>query len=97
MTASPVPAAREQAHRALAEALRRAADMLEALALEPTSGPRPVATAREELLTLDEAAETLKCSRRHIERLVDGKACRRRVGRRVLVERAGLLALLRRG
>lgn len=96
MSATAAPA-RAEAHRALAEALRRVADAVEALLMEPPPGPRLVPATREELLTLDEAAELLKCSRRHVERLVSEKSCRRRVGRRVLVERAGLLALLRRG
>jgi hypothetical protein len=42
-------------------------------------------------------AELLRCSTRHVERLVEGKPCRRKAGRKVLIERAGLLALLRKG
>ena len=91
--------AREQALEGAAEALRRVADALHLLAVTDAPGPRLVATAREAevLLTTQEAADLLKCSLRHVERLVAGKPCRRRAGRRVLIERAGLLALLRRG
>lgn len=103
MTATPLTpgTAREHALDAAAEALRRVADALHLLAVtgEQEPGPRLVATTREAevLLTTREAADFLKCSPRHVERLVAGKPCRRRAGRRVLIERAGLLALLRRG
>jgi excisionase family DNA binding protein len=93
--------AREQALEGVADALRRVADVLHLLVVagDPAPGPRLVATTREAevLLTVQEAAELLKCSPRHVERLVQGKPCRRRAGRRVLIERAGLLALLKRG
>jgi excisionase family DNA binding protein len=92
--------AREQALEGAAEALRRVADALHLLAVtEPApAGLRLAATTREPevLLTVQEAADLLRCSVRHIERLVAGKPCRRRAGRRVLIERAGLLALTRR-
>jgi excisionase family DNA binding protein len=101
MSATPATTPREQALDAAAEALRRVADALHLLAVtgEQGPGPRLVATthAVEQLLTVDEAAELLRCSPRHVERLVAGKPCRRRAGRKVLIERAGLLALLRKG
>ena len=101
MSATPATSPREQALDAAAEALRRMADALHLLAVtgEMGSGPRLVTTTQavEQLLTLDEAAELLRCSRRNVERITAGKGCRRRAGRRVLIERAGLLALLRRG
>ncbi len=103
MTATPLTleTPREHALDAAAEALRRVADALHVLAVtgEQGPGPRLVTTthAVEQLLTVDEAADLLRCSARHVERLVAGKPCRRRAGRRVLIERAGLLALLRRG
>jgi len=100
-TALTTANAREQALEGAAEALRRVADALHLLAVtgEQGPGPRLVATthAVEQLLTVDEAAELLRCSRDHVERLVAGKPCRRRAGRKVLIERAGLLALLKRG
>lgn len=98
MSATPAPA-REQAHRALAEALRRAADMVEALSVEPATGPRLVVPGggQEVLLTVREAAQRLGCSVRHVERLVAGKPCRRRFGRSVRIELSGLLALAKRG
>ncbi len=92
--------AREQALEGAAEALRRVADALHLLAVvEPASGPRLVATTcdPEVLMTVQEAADLLRCSVRHIERLVAGEPCRRKAGRKVLIERAGLLALTRRG
>lgn len=101
MSATPAISPREQALDAAAEALRRVADALHLLAVtgEQGPGPRLVASAHavEQLMTVDEAAELLRCSPRHVERLVAGKPCRRRAGRKVLIERAGLLALLRRG
>jgi len=101
VSATPITTAnaREQALEGAAEALRRVADALHLLAVvEPAPGPRLVATTREPevLLTMQEAAELLRCSVRHIERLVAGKPCRRKAGRKVLIERAGLLALTRR-
>jgi excisionase family DNA binding protein len=103
MSAAPLTTwnAREQALEGAAEALRRMADALHLLAVTGEQGPGPrlvtSAHAVEQLLTVDEAAELLRCSPRHVERLVAGKPCRRRAGRKVLIERAGLLALLRRG
>jgi excisionase family DNA binding protein len=101
MSATPATSPREQALDAAAEALRRVADALHLLAVtgEQGPGPRLVASAHavEQLLTVDEAAELLRCSTRHVERITAGKPCRRRAGRKVLIERAGLLALLRRG
>src|SRR3972149_540465 len=88
--------AREQALEGAAEALRRVADALHLLAVtQEALGPRLRSSAREPegLRTTQEAAELLRCSVRHIERLVAGKPCRRKAGRKVLVERAGLLAL----
>ncbi len=101
-TTSLTPAiAREQALEGAAEALRRVADALHLLAVvEPVpAGPRLVTTSREPevLLTVKEAADLLHCSVRHVERFVAGKPCRRKAGRKVLIERAGLLALTRRG
>ncbi len=102
MTTTPLtPAiAREQALEGTAEALRHIADALHLLAVTGEApGPRLVATTREPeiLMTTREAADFLRCSVRHIERLVAGKPCRRKAGRKVLIERAGLLALTRRG
>lgn len=102
MTASPITAAnaREQALEGAAEALRRVADALHLLAVTGEApGPRLVSTTREPevLLTVQEAADLLRCSTRHIERLVAGESCRRKAGRKLLIERAGLLALMRRG
>ena len=83
------------------DGLRLVADGLhEASLVDHQPGPRlvqPAAREPEVLLTVQEAAELLRCSVRHIERLVAGKPCRRKAGRKVLVERAGLLALTRRG
>ncbi len=101
MSATPLTTAtaREQALEGAAEALRRVADALHLLAVVEPPGPRLVATTREPevLLTVQEAADVLRCSVRHIERLVAGKPCRRKAGRKVLIERAGLLGLTRRG
>ncbi len=102
MTTTPLPAtnAREQALEGAAEALRHIADALHLLAVTgETPGPRLMAMTREPevLLTVQEAADVLRCSVRHVERLVAGKPCRRKAGRKVLIERAGLLALTRRG
>ena len=102
MSATPITTAnvREQALEGAAEALRRMADALHLLAVtQEAPGPRLISSAREPevLLTTQEAAELLRCSVRHIERLVAGKPCRRKAGRKVLIERAGLLALMRRG
>lgn len=84
---------------AVAEGLRRQADAIDALAAaQEAPGPRLVATTREPetLVSLDTAAEILGVSRATVERMTKGKPCRRRAGRRVLIERAGLLALTRR-
>ncbi len=101
MTTTPLtPAtAREQALEGAAEALRRVADTLHLLAVAEPAGPRLVATTREPevLLTVKEATELLHCSPDHLDRLTRGKPCRRKFGRRVLFDRAGLLALGRRG
>jgi hypothetical protein len=103
MNATPITAAnaREQALEGAAEALRRVADALHLLAVTADApGPRLVISGREPevLLNIEQAQELLGgCSRRHVERLVAGKPCRRKAGRKVLVERAGLLALTRRG
>jgi len=90
----------QHALEAVAEGLRRIADAVQALATqEPMPGPRLVTTTREPetLLSLDEAAKVLRVSRATVERMTKGKACRRRAGRRVLIERSGLLALTKRG
>ncbi len=100
MTTTPLtPAtAREHALEGAAEALRRVADALHLLAVVEPPGPRLVTSREPEvLLTVQEAADLLRCSVRHIERLVAGKPCRRKAGRKVLIERAGLLGLTRRG
>ena len=100
MTAPGRPDPRAAAWEAASEALHRLGDALHLLAVmqEPETGPgRSAAREPEVLLTTQEAADLLKCSLRHVERLVAGKPCRRRAGRRVLIERNGLLALLRRG
>ncbi len=102
MTATPLTTAnaREQAFENMAGLLRTLADALHLLAVTGEApGPRLVATTREPevLLTIQEAADLLRCSVRHVERLVAGKPCRRKAGRKVLIERAGLLALTRRG
>lgn len=61
---------------------------------------RLVKPALEELLSIPEAAKVAGISERSIERLIrtkEGRACVRRFGRRVKVERSGLMALARRG
>lgn len=103
MSATPARLDAVNALELIRDGLRQIADGVHLLSIQTpgllSGRPRLVATTREPetLLTLDEAAEALSCSRRHVERLVAGKPCRRRAGRRVLVERAGLLALLKRG
>lgn len=101
MSAPAVAAHSRAALVAVAEALDRVADALRLLSEQepPAAGPRLVATTREPetLVSLDTAAEILGVSRATVERMTKGKPCRRRAGRRVLIERAGLLALTRRG
>jgi hypothetical protein len=110
MSATPITAAnaREQALQGISDGFQQVAEAFHLLAVTeaPYTGPRLVSTAREllsvgepeVLLNIKQAQELLGgCSRRLVERLVAGKPCRRKAGRKVLVERAGLLALTKRG
>lgn len=92
------PAHPRAALLAVAESMDRLADLVRSLAADRDRAElRIVGREPEELLSLPEAAALLKMHRRSVERLVRGQSCRRRFGRRVLVERKGLMALARRG
>jgi hypothetical protein len=99
--ASPAnPHPRRAALEAVADALVRVSDALRIVAAEPAPapGPRLVGREPEVLLSIKQAAELLGgASETFVERLVRGKACKRKVGGKVLIEREGLLALTRKG
>jgi hypothetical protein len=100
--ARPAGLSIQSALEKMRDGLRLVADGLhEASLVDHQPGPRLVqqpAREPEVLLTVPQAQELLgMCSRSHVERLIKGRPCRRKAGRLVLVERAGLLALTRRG
>lgn len=84
---------------AIAAGLRKIADALDYLAVEPASSLRLVPAEPIALLTVDEAAALLKVSKASVQRLARrNPRVLRRVGQRgVRYDRAALLAALPRG
>lgn len=85
---------------AVADGMDKLANLVRALATpqQPAFRMEIVPGAGTEvLLSLEDAAKLLGVSTDTVARITKGKTCRRRVGRRVLIERSGLLALTKRG
>lgn len=108
MSASTSPApvrspaqARAHAHELIRDGHRMIADghhLLSILGESESASGRTVPIRPEELfMSVEEAAKRLGVSVRTVERTARGKACFRRIGRRVLIEWHGLAALTRKG